>query len=144
MRGCRRTSIRYFLSSRICITFAVDAFCQLKELEKLGPKLKGIGTSPVGLEIICSEGLETVSQSVKDVLQSLVDDGLVQADKIGSSNCESHTSFQLAHINVEMYPSFLEFSFSTWLHGVCMSPKISCYATAQTHHCIHLEVAKPS
>ncbi|KAH9935617.1 meiotic nuclear division protein 1 [Fomitopsis serialis] len=27
-----------------------------------------------------------VSQSVKEVLQSLVDDGLVQADKIGSSN----------------------------------------------------------
>ncbi|KAJ7462307.1 meiotic nuclear division protein 1 [Mycena galericulata] len=44
-------------------------FFQLKELEKLGPKLKGI-----------------VSQSVKEVLQSLVDDGLVQGDKIGSSN----------------------------------------------------------
>ncbi|EGO00303.1 hypothetical protein SERLA73DRAFT_180824 [Serpula lacrymans var. lacrymans S7.3] len=44
-------------------------FYQLKELEKLGPKLKGI-----------------VSQTVKEVLQSLVDDGLVQADKIGSSN----------------------------------------------------------
>ncbi|KAK7692583.1 hypothetical protein QCA50_004213 [Cerrena zonata] len=44
-------------------------FFQLKELEKLGPKMKGI-----------------VSQTVKDVLQSLVDDGLVQADKIGSSN----------------------------------------------------------
>ncbi|KAH8083747.1 Mnd1 family-domain-containing protein [Cristinia sonorae] len=44
-------------------------FYQLKELEKLAPKLKGI-----------------VSQSVKDVLQSLVDDGLVQGDKIGSSN----------------------------------------------------------
>ncbi|KAE9411510.1 meiotic nuclear division protein 1 [Gymnopus androsaceus JB14] len=44
-------------------------FYQLKELEKLGPKLKGI-----------------VSQSVKEVLQSLVDDGLVQADKIGASN----------------------------------------------------------
>ena len=29
-----------------------------------------------------------VSQSVKEVLQSLVDDNLVQADKIGSSNCE--------------------------------------------------------
>ncbi|KAL0072357.1 Meiotic nuclear division protein 1 [Marasmius tenuissimus] len=28
-----------------------------------------------------------VSQSVKEILQSLVDDGLVQADKIGSSNC---------------------------------------------------------
>ncbi|KAI6000554.1 meiotic nuclear division protein 1, partial [Pisolithus albus] len=42
---------------------------QLKELEKLGPKLKGI-----------------VSQTVKEVLQSLVDDRLVQTDKIGSSN----------------------------------------------------------
>lgn len=29
----------------------------------------------------------TVSQSVKEVLQSLVDDDLVQTDKIGSSNC---------------------------------------------------------
>ncbi|KAI0332329.1 meiotic nuclear division protein 1 [Cubamyces sp. BRFM 1775] len=44
-------------------------FFQLKELEKMGPKMKGI-----------------VSQSVKEVLQSLVDDGLVQMDKIGSSN----------------------------------------------------------
>ncbi|KAH8828434.1 meiotic nuclear division protein 1 [Flagelloscypha sp. PMI_526] len=44
-------------------------FFQLKELEKMGPKMKGI-----------------VSQSVKEVLQSLVDDGLVQGDKIGSSN----------------------------------------------------------
>jgi len=35
----------------------------------LAPKLKGI-----------------VSQSVKDVLQSLLDDGLVQMDKIGASN----------------------------------------------------------
>ncbi|KAG8956013.1 hypothetical protein FRC04_006462 [Tulasnella sp. 424] len=44
-------------------------FYQLKELEKLGPKLKGI-----------------VSQSVKDVLQSLVDDNMVCSDKIGTSN----------------------------------------------------------
>ncbi|KAH9978638.1 meiotic nuclear division protein 1 [Lactifluus volemus] len=44
-------------------------FFQLKELEKLGPKLKGI-----------------VTQSVKEVVQSLVDDNLVQSDKIGSSN----------------------------------------------------------
>jgi hypothetical protein len=28
-----------------------------------------------------------VSQTVKEVLQSLVDDGLVQGDKIGASNC---------------------------------------------------------
>ncbi|CAE6473225.1 unnamed protein product, partial [Rhizoctonia solani] len=44
-------------------------FYQLKELERLAPKMKGI-----------------VSQSVKEVLQSLVDDNLVQMDKIGSSN----------------------------------------------------------
>lgn len=40
---------------------------QLKELEKLGPK-KGI-----------------ISQTVKDVVQSLVDDDLVSKDKIGTS-----------------------------------------------------------
>lgn len=40
---------------------------QLKELEKLGPK-KGV-----------------ISQSVKDVVQSLVDDDLVSKDKIGTS-----------------------------------------------------------
>lgn len=40
---------------------------QLKELEKLGPK-KGV-----------------ISQSVKDVVQTLVDDDLVSKDKVGSS-----------------------------------------------------------
>lgn len=44
-----------------------DVF-QLKELEKVCPKEKGI-----------------VSQSVKEVLQSLVDDSLVDTDKIGTS-----------------------------------------------------------
>ncbi|KDR18233.1 meiotic nuclear division protein 1 homolog [Zootermopsis nevadensis] len=43
-------------------------FFQLKELEKIAPKEKGI-----------------VEQSVKDVVQSLVDDGLVDSDKIGTS-----------------------------------------------------------
>ncbi|XP_046389925.1 meiotic nuclear division protein 1 homolog [Ischnura elegans] len=43
-------------------------FYQLKELEKIAPKQKGI-----------------ISQSVKDVIQSLVDDGLVDTDKIGTS-----------------------------------------------------------
>ncbi|KAJ3367806.1 Meiotic nuclear division protein 1 [Allomyces arbusculus] len=42
---------------------------QLKDIEKLAPKLKGV-----------------VAQSVKDVVQALVDDGLVQCEKIGSSN----------------------------------------------------------
>ncbi|PIA13135.1 meiotic nuclear division protein 1 [Coemansia reversa NRRL 1564] len=41
----------------------------LKELERIGPKQKGI-----------------VSQSVKDVVQSLVDDGMCHCEKIGSSN----------------------------------------------------------
>ncbi|RUS34217.1 meiotic nuclear division protein 1 [Jimgerdemannia flammicorona] len=44
-------------------------FFQLKELEKIAPKKKGI-----------------VTQSVKEVLQSLVDDNLVTTDKIGTSN----------------------------------------------------------
>lgn len=44
-------------------------FFQLKELEKMLPKEKGI-----------------VAQTVKDVLQSLVDDRLVMAEKIGTSN----------------------------------------------------------
>ncbi|CAO3671708.1 unnamed protein product [Rhizopus stolonifer] len=43
-------------------------FFQLKDIEKLGTK-RGV-----------------VSQSVKDVLMSLVDDGLVTMDKIGTSN----------------------------------------------------------
>ena len=38
-----------------------------QELEKLGPKEKGV-----------------ISQSVKDIVQSLVDDNLVDTDKIGT------------------------------------------------------------
>ncbi|KAJ2759784.1 Meiotic nuclear division protein 1 [Coemansia nantahalensis] len=41
----------------------------LKELEKIGPKQKGI-----------------VAQSVKDVVQSLVDDGMCHCEKVGTSN----------------------------------------------------------
>ncbi|CAG5126490.1 unnamed protein product, partial [Candidula unifasciata] len=43
-------------------------FFQLKDLEKLCPKEKGI-----------------TSMSVKEVVQSLVDDGIVDSDKIGTS-----------------------------------------------------------
>lgn len=43
-------------------------FFTLKELEKIAPKEKGI-----------------IAQSVKDVLQTLVDDGLVRSEKIGTS-----------------------------------------------------------
>jgi hypothetical protein len=48
------------------MSFSICHF-QLKELEKMGPK-KGV-----------------ISQSVKDVVQSLVDDDLVLKDKIGTS-----------------------------------------------------------
>lgn len=43
-------------------------FFQLKEIEKLAPKEKGI-----------------IAQSVKEVVQNLVDDGLVDSEKIGTS-----------------------------------------------------------
>ncbi|KAJ4959167.1 hypothetical protein NE237_026278 [Protea cynaroides] len=49
------------------IFYGSQDFFLLRELEKLGPK-KGV-----------------ISQSVKDVVQSLVDDDLVSKDKIGSS-----------------------------------------------------------
>ncbi|XAR67084.1 hypothetical protein NMG60_11013514 [Bertholletia excelsa] len=49
------------------IFYESQGFFLLKELEKLGPK-KGV-----------------ISQSVKDVVQSLVDDDLVSKDKIGTS-----------------------------------------------------------
>lgn len=45
-----------------------NEFFQLKELEKIAPKEKGI-----------------VANSVKEVVQALVNDGAVDTDKIGSS-----------------------------------------------------------
>ncbi|KIH44276.1 Mnd1 family protein [Ancylostoma duodenale] len=45
-------------------------FFQMKELEKIAPKKKGV-----------------ISQSVKEVTQSLVDDGLVECEKIGTFVC---------------------------------------------------------
>lgn len=50
------------------IFYEKEDFFSLKELEKIAPKEKGI-----------------VSQSVKDVVQSLVDDGMIDTDKIGTS-----------------------------------------------------------
>ncbi|XP_049774454.1 meiotic nuclear division protein 1 homolog isoform X2 [Schistocerca cancellata] len=50
------------------IFYEKKEFFQLKELEKIAPKEKGV-----------------IAQSVKDVVQSLVDDGLVDTDKIGTS-----------------------------------------------------------
>ncbi|XP_072163372.1 meiotic nuclear division protein 1 homolog [Diadema setosum] len=51
------------------IFFEKKAVFQLKEIEKIAPKEKGI-----------------TSMAVKDVLQGLVDDGLIDSDRIGTSN----------------------------------------------------------
>nr|XP_008110164.1 PREDICTED: meiotic nuclear division protein 1 homolog isoform X2 [Anolis carolinensis] len=51
------------------IFFETKDVFQLKDLEKIAPKEKGI-----------------TSMSVKEVLQSLVDDGMVDTDRIGTSN----------------------------------------------------------
>ncbi|XP_062902323.1 meiotic nuclear division protein 1 homolog isoform X1 [Mobula hypostoma] len=51
------------------IFFETKDVFQLKDLEKIAPKEKGI-----------------TSVSVKEVLQSLVDDGMVDTDRIGTSN----------------------------------------------------------
>lgn len=56
----------FFLPFRM-IVVPCCVVMQLKELEKLGPK-KGV-----------------ITQSVKDVVQSLVDDDLALKDKIGTS-----------------------------------------------------------
>uniref|UniRef100_A0A914XEW6 Meiotic nuclear division protein 1 homolog n=1 Tax=Plectus sambesii TaxID=2011161 RepID=A0A914XEW6_9BILA len=52
------------------LLFEKKEFFQLKDLERIAPKEKGI-----------------VAQSVKDVTQMLVDDGLVDAEKIGTFMC---------------------------------------------------------
>lgn len=63
---------------------------QLKELEKLGPK-KGV-----------------ISQSVKDVVQTLVDDDLVLKDKIGTS-VSKFLQAVVTYTN-----TFLLFWYSAW------------------------------
>ncbi|VDK79664.1 unnamed protein product [Cylicostephanus goldi] len=50
--------------------YETQEFYQMKELEKIAPKKKGI-----------------IAQSVKEVTQSLVDDGLVECEKIGTFVC---------------------------------------------------------
>jgi predicted transcriptional regulator len=54
---------------RLLEIFARAEVFTLKEIERIGSKEKGI-----------------VEQTIKDVLQTLVDDGLVETDKIGAGN----------------------------------------------------------
>lgn len=73
--------------------------------------MKGIGMHSAMLCLVTDLTLlHTVSQTVKEVLQSLVDDGLVQADKIGSSNCAYLHSSGLFYVDyVRIYAVFWSF-----------------------------------
>lgn len=69
--------------------YAKQDFFLLKELEKIAPKEKGPSAIVhlfLGQSLMHSfPYLGIVAQSVKDVVQSLVDDNLVDTDKIGTS-----------------------------------------------------------
>ena len=58
-----------------------------------------------------------MAQTVKEVLQSLIDDGMVQADKIGSSNCRVRAYMSFPHGDTDVMASLLEFSVSTRCPG---------------------------
>ena len=88
--------------------------------------MKGIGRYFRALIPTPAHLKTSVSQSVKDVLQSLVDDGLVQADKIGSSNCGSiyarpfhsfHNQYSLLEFSIpkRRYGMIYQFNSSTQL-----------------------------
>ncbi|XP_021249808.1 meiotic nuclear division protein 1 homolog isoform X2 [Numida meleagris] len=70
-----------------------DVF-QMKDIEKIASKDKGISSEVLAFQglsfceiIVCGQRAEdTASMSVKEVLQSLVDDGMVDTDRIGTSN----------------------------------------------------------
>ncbi|XP_017759286.1 PREDICTED: meiotic nuclear division protein 1 homolog [Eufriesea mexicana] len=64
----RKLSLEEKRMRLLYIFYEKREFFTLKELEKIAPKEKGI-----------------VAQSVKDVLQTLVDDGLVRSEKIGTA-----------------------------------------------------------
>ncbi|CAG5095020.1 Similar to MND1: Meiotic nuclear division protein 1 homolog (Bos taurus) [Cotesia congregata] len=64
----KRVSLDEKRSRMLQLFYEKREFFTLKELEKIAPKEKGI-----------------VVQSVKDIVQALVDDGIVQSDKIGSA-----------------------------------------------------------
>lgn len=64
----KRVSLDEKRSRMLQLFYEKREFFTLKELEKIAPKEKGI-----------------VMQSVKDIVQALVDDGIIQSDKIGSA-----------------------------------------------------------
>ena len=84
----RGLSLEEKRSRLLDIFYQKKDFFLLKELEKIAPKEKGkLKINPLQLSQIDNDDqhLGIVSQSVKDVLQSLVDDDLVDTEKIGTS-----------------------------------------------------------
>ena len=79
---------------RLLEIFARAEVFTLKEIEKIGSKEKGI-----------------VEQTIKDVLQTLVDDGLVETDKIGAGNfywaLPSTASLKVEHLLSLLFHLFI-------------------------------------
>lgn len=80
-------------NSEVRLKIPSERVFPVKELEKLGAK-KGVGKITrllprLDASLRClPDGVIEVSQTVKDVLQALVDDHLIELDKIGTSNCK--------------------------------------------------------
>jgi hypothetical protein len=73
----------------------LEDFWTLKELEKMAPKMKGIGTFTNSAtcavflcDVLCGFVVVVVGTTVKEILDSLVEDNIVTAEKIGTSNCK--------------------------------------------------------
>ena len=89
---CRRTSIRSVRDVHICAVSQLKLVCsgiaqgagETRSQDERSGYVYARFTSSSRVQVC----VWPVSQSVKEVVQSLVDDGLVQMDKIGASNCE--------------------------------------------------------
>ncbi|KHJ81211.1 Mnd1 family protein, partial [Oesophagostomum dentatum] len=79
-------------------------FFQMKELEKIAPKKKGV-----------------ISQSVKEVVQSLVDDGLVECEKIGTFVC--YWAFPSKALQTVASPLFFVKRIMAWFIKHCLKRK---------------------
>ena len=51
-------------------------------------------------------GLDIVEKTVKDILQSMVSEGIVQSDKIGTSNCTTSFTPQRGEVLSEFTTSY--------------------------------------
>ena len=63
--------------------------------------------------------VDVVEKTVKDILQSMVSEGIVQSDKIGTSNCMSCLKVK-ANLSIERSPSLLGVSICSRCCGMSM------------------------